>query len=276
MLDSFVYENHFGQRFNSLENGVYLNHSDLRDYCWSYEAINNRISRIFREVTERTLPLVIVGKNGDEATEVKNRLFEVAEVDVAAMIPGKIFIGDYYTSGYITGSAKSSYLINRRFCKNDLTFTSDDPSWYREKTYSMFPGKLDSGLSGIGTDYPFDYAYDYLVSQSNRTIVCDSVRPNAFRMRIYGEITNPVVIIGGHEYAITGSIKSGESLLIDSISKKITLTTADTKKVNWFNNRSRDSYIFEPIPAGINTVTWDGSFGFDLTVIEKRSEPRWI
>ena len=48
MLENFVYENHLGQRFVGLENGVYLNENELRDYAWEYDVINNRISR-FRD-----------------------------------------------------------------------------------------------------------------------------------------------------------------------------------------------------------------------------------
>ena len=275
MLDNFVYENHLGQRFVGLENGVYLNYSDLRDYAWSCDTMNSRISRFYRPITSRKLPLVIVCRSGDEATAVKNKLTELAETDIEAMIPGKIYVGDYYTQGYITASAKSRYLINKRYCKIDLTFTSDDPAWYREKTYSMFPGQNTTFGSGGGADYPYDYSYDYAISQMGKTIVCDSVRGSAFRLKIYGEATDPTVMIGGHVYAISGSIGAGESLLIDSLTKKITLTTATGAKIRWFDKRSRESYIFEPIPAGQNTISWDGSFGFDLTVIEKRSEPRW-
>ena len=98
---------------------------------------------------------------------------------------------------------------------------------------------------------------------------------SAFRLLIYGEAVNPSVVIGGHVYAINGTIGKGETLLIDSLSKKITLTTAYGNNINWFDKRGRDDYIFEPIPAGQNIVSWSGTFGFDLKVIEKRSEPRW-
>lgn len=276
MLDRFVYENHLGQRFDGLKNGVYLNYSTLRDYLWSIETINGKISRLFHEVTERTLPLVFVGKTDDEAATAKNRLLELAETDIEAMIPGKIFIGDYYTNGYITSSAKSEYLINNLYCRNELTLTSDDPMWYREQTYAFNSKTTDLIGSGKEADYPYDYSYDYAISQNGRKIVCDSVRSSAFRLCIYGEATNPTITIGGHVYAINGSIGAGESLLIDSLSKKIILTTAKGGKINWFDKRSRDSYVFEPIPAGQNTVYYNGSFGFDLTVIEKRSEPKWI
>lgn len=274
MLDKFIFQNHLGQRFEGLPNGVYLNHSKLRDYSWSFETINNRISRFYRGITSRKIPLVVYCKSGDEAVSVMNRLHELAEVDVVEKIPGKIFVGDYYTSGYITASAKSNYLIRQKYCKIELTLTSEDPSWYRDYSYSFFPETAN--VSGDGIDYPYDYPHDYAITLNGSKIVCNSIGSSAFRLLIYGEATNPVVIINGHTYTVNGTIGNGETLLIDSMNKTVTLTTASGKKINWFDKRGREEYIFEPIPAGQSTVTWAGSFGFDLTVVEKRSEPKWI
>lgn len=272
-IDEFIFENHLGQRFEGFPNRVYLNQSDLRDYSWSFDTINNRISRFYRDITSRKIPLVVYCKSGEEAVEVMNRLHELSEADIVAKIPGKIFVGDYYTSGFITGSKKSNYLIRKKYCKIELTLTSVDPAWYLEHSHPFFPGK-ESGFVG-GVDYPFDYPYDYALSMNGRKIVCDSVEPSAFRLLIYGEATNPAVVINGHTYTVNGTVAKGETLLIDSINKTITLTTASGKKINWFDKRGREEYIFEPLPAGQSTVTWSGAFGFDLTVVEKRSEPKW-
>ena len=272
LRDAFIYENHLGQRFE--EDCVYLNYSDLRDYSWSCDTMNSRISRFYRSITERKLPLVIVGKTGDEATAIKNKLFEIAEADIMAMIPGKIYSGEYYTQGYITASAKSKYLINKRFSKIDLTLTSDNPVWYREHFYRFMP--TPSVDVGEGFDYPFGYPYDYATkSKTTQYIECNSISGNEFRLTVYGSVSNPSIKIGGHEYSITGTIGNGETLTIDSLSRKITLTSQLGQELNWFDRRNRDSYIFESIPVGYHEVSWDGSFGFDLTVIEKRSEPRW-
>lgn len=275
MLEKFIFENHLGQRFEGLPNGVYLNYNDLRDYSWSYDTINNRISRFYRSMRSRKLPLVIKCESDNKAVEVKNRLHELAESDIEAMIPGRIYVGDYYTSGFVTDSVKSDYLITKRLCRMELTLTSDDPAWYREQVHTFLPDTGSSIGIGGGTDFPYDYPYDYAVSLKGRKILCDSVGSNDFRLLIYGEATNPTIEIGGHTYAVHGTINKGEVLLIDSMTKKITLTTATGAKVNWFDKRGRDEYIFEPIPAGQNTVSWIGTFGFDLTIIEKRSEPRW-
>lgn len=275
MLEKFIFENHLGQRFEGLPNGVYLNYNDLRDYSWSYDTINNRISRFYRAMRNRKLPLVIKCESDKTAIAVKNRLHELAEADIEAKIPGKVIVGDYYTSGYITASKKSNYLITKQLCYIELTLTSDDPAWYCEQTHTFIPGEGSAIGIGGGTDYPYDYPYDYALALKGRKIVCDTTGSNAFRLLIYGEAVNPSVVIGGHIYGINGTIGKGETLLIDSLNKTITLTTATGNKVNWFDKRGRKDYIFEPIPAGQNTVSWLGTFGFDLTVIEKRSEPKW-
>ena len=274
MLENFIFENHLGQRFEGLANGVYLNSNDLRDYQWSYDTVNSRISRFYRKATNRKLPLTVICKTDDEAVMVKNRLMEVAEADIEAMLPGKIIVGDYYTKGYITASVKSRYAINKRFCRIDLTLTSEDPAWYKEETYSFFfDGKTLT--PNAETDYPWEYKRDYAIPLSAKRIACNSVGDNAFRIKIYGKITNPAVTIAGHLYSVNGTVYAGETLLIDSLTKTITLTKATGEKENWFDKRNRSSYIFEPIPPGQHIVDKNGAFGVDLTVIEKRSEPKW-
>lgn len=275
MLDNFIFENHLGQRFTGLEYGVYINESDLRDYEWSYDTINSRISRFYRGITKRKLPLIVHGSTAEAATYAKNKLHELAEVDIAARQAGRVYVGDYYTRGYLTGSAKSEYHLVDRYCKLDFSLTSDDPAWYKEQRHVFVQGgETDVGTDG-GTDYPYDYKYDYALSLTGRSILCDAVGSSAFRLLIYGEASNPTIIIGGHAYAVNGTIGAGESLLIDSLAKTITLTTSTGASVNWFDRRARENYIFEPIPAGKVTVSWPGTFGFELTTIEKRSEPRW-
>lgn len=276
MLDKFIYVNHQGKRFEGLPNMVFLNYSSLRDYTWSYDTMNGRIARFYRSVTKRDVPLVICCNTASEARRTLNGLYDLVEADIEAMTPGRIYVGNYYTTGYITKSEKSKYLVDGRFCKITLALTSEDPAWYLETNYSFVPGEQSGNTTSTGTDYPYDYAYDYATFLRSRDILCESVGSGAFRLLIYGDCTNPALSIGDHQYTVTGAIGSGQTLLIDSTTKKITLTKADGKQENWFDHRGRESYIFEPIKPGYNTVAYNGTFGFDLTVISKRSEPKWI
>lgn len=276
MLENFIYENHLGQRFVGLENGAYLNENELRDYTWEYDVINNRISRFYRTVSSRKLPLVICCPTTEEANRVRNRLLELAEADIDAMLPGKIIVGEYYTTGFITESKKSDYRTAGRFSMTELVLTSQDPAWSRETVHVFGIADDGAAASRSGFDFPFDYDYDYSVSTASRQVVNDTVKSSKFKLKIYGEATDPAVMINGHAYKVNGMIKEGESLLIDSLNKTIVLTTASGTKINWFNNRDRHDYIFEPIPPGVNNVIYNGAFKFDLTIIEERSEPRWI
>ena len=275
MLENFIFENHLGLRFVGLENGVYMNYNELRNYSWNYDTINNKISRFYRSIKDRKLPLIVYCNSDEEATKIKNRIHELAEADIQAKLPGKVYIGEYYTNGFITASTKSDYLITKRLCKLNLNLTSNNPAWYREQTHAFIPGEDGSLGYGEGTDYPYDYKYDYSLSLQGKRIMCDAVGNSAFKLLIYGEVTNPSVIIGGHTYTVNGTVGKGETLLIDGLKKTITLTTATGNKVNWYAKRERKNYIFEPLKPGQNTVAWNGTFGFDLTVIEERSEPKW-
>jgi hypothetical protein len=102
----------------------------------------------------RKLPLVVKCNSDEEAVAVMNRLHELAEADVEAKIPGKVFVGDYYTIGFITASAKSNYLITKRMCHIELTLTSDDPAWYREQTYAFHIGGEGDIPDDPGEDEP--------------------------------------------------------------------------------------------------------------------------
>jgi hypothetical protein len=83
------------------------------------------------------------------------------------------------------------------------------------------------------------------------------------------------VYVSGHLYQVNCDVGVGEYLTIDSVSKKIFLTANDGSTTNVFNMRNRDSYIFEKVPPGINSVILEGDFGVDIILLEERSEPKW-
>jgi phage-related protein len=94
-------------------------------------------------------------------------------------------------------------------------------------------------------------------------------------LRIYGACINPAIIIGDHTYKVNCSVNAGEYLTIDSTTKKIYITGTDGTVTNVFSKRDRENYIFEKISVGMVTVAWGGGYGFDLILLEERSEPKW-
>ena len=97
-----------------------------------------------------------------------------------------------------------------------------------------------------------------------------------FIITIFGNVQSPTLYIGDHEYTVNVNVDTGEHLTIDSIEKTITLVKSNGEQVNCFNNRNKDSYVFKKIPVGTSQITSTGQIYFSITLLEERSEPKWI
>ena len=273
MLERLIYKNHMNEVFDFGKDGIYLDGNDIRDFEWKVTTKNNRISAFDYAVRKKKLPVIIICDSEESGTAAKNRLFEIAEKDVLAMKHGQIIVGDYYMKGFITKSAKKDYLISKRYMKLTLTLTTDFPYWVKESKTTYSTSKAKSGSAFL--DHPFDYPFEWYQRMQSQALINTGFVASNFRLIIYGACANPSISINGHEYQVECTVNSGEYLTIDSATKKIFLTEMDGTVANKFNNRNRDSYIFEKIQPGSNVVAWDGTFGFDVILLEERSEPKW-
>lgn len=272
MLEQLKYKNHMNEVFEFGKEGIYVNTSELHDFEWRVTKKNNRISVLDYTVSKRKLPVTILCESEEAGIRARNKLFEIAEKDVLAMQYGRIIIGDYYFKCFITKAEKSDYLVSKRYMTLKLTLTTDMPYWVRETPYVFGHG---AGSLNEYLDYPFDMPFDYRSEVSMDTVNNTGIVGTNFRLIIYGTAINPAIYIGDHEYSVNCEVNEGEYLVVDSTSKEIYLVGQTGTKTNKFNDRNRDSYIFEKIPSGVNTVSWDGEFGFDIILYEERSEPKW-
>ena len=272
MVERIKYVNHMNEVIEFGTNGIYVNESDLHDFAWSITKKNDRISAITAGVVKKTIPVYIVCGSEAEGIAKRNSLFEICEKDVLAMKHGKIILGDYYLKCYITGSKKSKYQTSKRYMEVKLTVQTDLPKWVKETitTFNYGAGSKGKNLD-FENDFPYDYTSNLLSQKLNNT---DFISTN-FRMNIYGPCSNPVVTVAGHDYEVNVDFDANEYLTIDSVKKTIVLTHKDGATENCFNLRNRDSYIFEKMPVGISTVSNNGDFKFDITLLEERSEPKW-
>lgn len=273
MLERLKYMNHLNEVIDFGKDGIFVNTNDLHDYTWTVTKKNNRISSLDRTVENRKLPVIICCASDAEGLAARNRLMEVAERDVMAMKHGKIIIGDYYFRCFVTKSAKTKYLNSRRTIEVTLTLTSDFPYWVKESMFAF--RKLADGAESAQLDYSLDYPFDFTNTTGVRDMTNTALTGTEFKMIIYGPCSNPAVYVGGHEYKVSCDVGENEYLLIDSIAKTVTLVKNDGTTVNKFKYRGTDHYIFERIPTGRTTVSWEGDYGIDITLLEERSEPKW-
>ena len=280
MLEKFTYINHLGESldFGEYSIGLFADPHELRNYEWEFDSYHGKISSFYKGLATKSLPILMATKSEKDGIELRNRLFEIMEKDVLAMKPGKILIGDYYVNGYITKNDKSDWVYSGKYIRYDFSMTMEDPNWRKESTYTFSRVVETAGGEDPPMDFPFDFGY---ASETSTTVIDNNcIGSSPFKLDIYGPCTNPSIEIGGHIYRINGTIAENEFVEVVADKSKGTRTIkkiaiGDMSEVNWFGHRYKEQSIFEEIPSGKIRVNWDGSFGFNLTLIDSRSEPQW-
>lgn len=270
MLDKLTYISNIGSviKFGDPDSHILINTNNFRDYNWSTSQSYKRISNFSKGIVNKTLPVLIYGQ---DVKSIADNLFEIVENDILLKKYGKIYSNDYYMQGYFTGINKVNYTADG-FLSLELTFVTDRPYWIKETSYQYRPDMIE----GEGYSYPYDYPYDYLSSTGSQDIVNPSFTEQNMQIIIYGACTNPIVIIDAHEYGLDVDIDDNEYATINTAEKTITLTKEDGTVENIFNSRNRDYYIFKKIASGQHSVSVLPSTNVDITILEERSEPKWL
>ena len=77
------------------------------------------------------------------------------------------------------------------------------------------------------------------------------------------------------------TVPEGGRVEIDPLRRTVTEVLSDGTRIDAFSKAHRGNgagsgeYIFERVPAGTFEISWDNSFGFDLTLYEEEGEPSW-
>lgn len=267
MLENIRYTNHLGAtvRFDGTEN-IIAAHGDLRDWSLIFDGGKFKAE----ETIEKSVPLKIFGM-ADEVKATRNRLFEITNTDTTANKYGRLWFGDYYMQCYISESKKSRYMPD--YGTITVKIWTNIPYWVKETTLEFRKtGVVESGLK-----YKRKYNYKYTDYSFNQTVTNEALSPAPFRLKIYGAASNPDVAIGNQHYQVNTSLLANQFLTLTAIDKEKTIILTDQYggKTNLFNSRNKNYDVFAPIPNGTFAVAWDGTFDFDLTVLDRRSEPPW-
>lgn len=277
MLDKMKYINSRGQVIQFGSQPFFINYSDFRDYAWAYTADSNnrKIQSIKNGITSKKLPVII--KADGDCTSYKNELYNIIQYDVFYNAAGKLFIGDYYIEGFFYASKKSAFLEAKNMITMELEFVSEDGLWKRIDSQKFLYSDSGGGDStDIWLTYPYTYDYDYMSGSDVLLLNNTSAFECDFIMRIYGQCINPTITIGSVDYSISTTVYTNEILEINSKEKTIIRYLPDGTAIDEFNNRNRNSNVFNKIPAGQNALRHNVTNGIDIDLIDERSEPLWI
>lgn len=275
---NIYYENNAGEKLNLLSEPYRLQTGSLFDYAWDYEykkySSRVKITRFYKNILTLPLTLGITGRDKESYNEAINRFHEVTERDVISNMPGKLYVGEQYLKCFLTESSKKDWESDITVLDNEIKLISAEPFWITEKNFS-FQKKTAKEKIFEHLDHPYDYPHDLLAEPYGLDKIEGGTSDSHFKLTIYGPAVFPQIIIGGHIYRVNTVVAEGEYLTIDSRSHEVIRHLIDGTKIDEYDNREHEHSVFKKIPAGIMETEWNGSFGWDITLFEERSEPRW-
>ncbi len=261
----------------------YFEHG-LRDWSWSWStgAAAGKVSSFSRrgdKPAEVPFPVGIGAGNAEEGIALRNRVQEVGEHDIAAKSPGRLYVGDWYLRCWIVAGEPTDYWMDDRIAELDLTLLVDDPGWVLEREMRFVPETGADGLAA-GADFPCDLPAELKRERLSKTVSNGALFPCDFLWRAYGPATDPYVRVAGNLYKVNVDLPAGSRLEVDSAARSVTVVSQHGERSDAYGDREKGpegsgSYIFEKVPVGESSLSWDNSFAFDLVLYDVRTACPW-
>nr|DAG17643.1 MAG TPA: tail protein [Caudoviricetes sp.] len=245
----------------------------MRTDSWDYDTGYRDLSHATRKARKETITVAMLD------LAVADTLRLAADADLASMTPGTLDFNNWTQRCYIAGVEAKAVTWGAAVIELEVVLL--DGVWRKKDLYEFRPG-AGSGTVGVGHGYDYGYAYGYPYSEeTSREIDAGSIVASPFRIIIYGPAVRPSVTVAGNRYQVLTDVPDGGYLLIDSIEGTVTKVAKNGYKTNALPDAvlgggvGSGSYIFEDIPAGTSTVSYDGSFGWDLEVYREDGAVPW-
>lgn len=276
-----TYTNHKGESltFGSGDDLHYFEH-ELMDYEWSYSERNGRIAAIVKDIQEKSFPVGIAAETEAQGLAIRNRLYEIADIDVMAMSPGVLTIGDWALECYVIRSEADMYWMDDRYAEFDLTLLVESSFWIKQITHT-YSKRTGQGEANNFLNFPYNFKYNYTRKWTTQSVTNDAMSSCDFILRVYGPAVKPYVMIADNIYEVDVTVPVGARLEINSREQTIRIIDEAGRITNVYNARKlgrkgSGSYIFEKIPTGYSVISWSNGFSFDLVLLCERSVPEWV
>lgn len=270
MLD-IKYESNAGTVI-PLNSGVYVGKpNDLFSREWDYEIGYRALAAASRGA--RKVSFKAFFANMAQADDFRR----CADTDMQKGTPGTICVNDWSQRCFVVASEVDG--IGDDFFAAKLTFILLDGVWRRGTTTAFVPVQGSADYEFL--DLPHDLPYDLGVTPPRRYAVNSGHSGSPAKFVVYGPAVNPSVRLAGNLYQVDVTVPDGGYMDIDPLRRTVTVVDADGATMDAFSKAHRGSgagsgeYIFERVPVGTSEISWDNSFGFDLTLYEEEGEPAW-
>jgi len=251
---------------------------ELFDFDWTLNVaarstgIGGRVNSFVSGVADKQLPVQIWAHSREEYAAAVNTLHDVFAADRLAKKPGRLYVGDSYVTAYARASQKTEWYDGVDYMLNVVTFAIESGYWCSEITqeFNVFQ---EAGADSF--KFPGRFPCKFCASGGVATLINANSYAMPARIVAYGPAVNPSFLINTAQYIVNTELIEGERIVIDQLAGTVYKVTTSGEIINEFNNRGKDPSVFEPIPAGENTVYYSGNFPFEITILAQRSEPLW-
>lgn len=260
----------------------------LRSIGWTYTLGASNITSVTRAAREATLTV------SARSPETFDRLSTIFDAEMDALSPGRLVVGGEWSQRcYVS---KTSTSVAARIVDSPSTQSWTvillDGVWRRYGATVPHGGHVDptpshpsssDGFLDLPTDTPFDLTSPAATGSNSHIYTgARTVGGSNFILRIYGPCSDPAITIGSNMYQVHGTYSDGDVVTVDSVERTIKLVNASGVESNIFEKGERGdgkdsgSYIFQKIQGNNPTASSNGSFRYDVTLIEEKSDPTWL
>ena len=244
----------------------------IRGRAWSYTVGYRALTGVSRDARECELTLTLLDPS------VADTLRRAADRDMANGKPGTLIADGWSQRAYIVKAEPD--IINDMIITMALTVVLLDGVWRKPHTVEFEPLTV-SANSYDYLDLPYDLPYDLGIPPTTSFLKTGEWWDTPLKFVIYGTAVNPTIRIGENWYKVDATVPEGGYMTVDPIERTVVVVDADGTATDVFAKAHRGNglgggeYIFEPAKPGTHEVSWDMSFGFDLTWYEEEGEPPW-
>ena len=268
-----------GKEYSLVGDRMRATSGSFHTYKWKQNTtakeIGDNVYGFSKDSITYSITLTVRGKLA-ERHQILDELVNAFERDISNMTPGRIYFGTYYIECYIqkAENSVSSTWNNWSDCKADIYCPY--PFWIQDITKSFYPDSAGKSEEYGFLGYPYGYDYDYSRPASgSQHWYIDHYKPSNYKMIIYGPCTNPRITINDHVYQVYETLSVTEYIEVDSLNNTVMKYLSNGTVQNIFYKKGNSDSIFTPIPQGDLLVSWNGEFGFDITVYKERSVPEY-
>ena len=263
-----------GHKYDLISNGI--RHAKANYHIWGYKPqatklqYGTRVADFSKDPGVYDTELIFTGSEQKRQALI-NALHDDFEADVRKRQTGRIIWGDYYIDCYINESNTGPTEYPTQTL-NKIQIYAPYPFWVQDYNIELLPStEIESEFLDFPINFPFDFTAPTI---GEMTIKSDFPFASEFEMVIFGPAVNPRVTINLYSYVLYTTIPDGAYVVIDSRKKTVMQYNTNGTQSNIFNLRNKTDSIFQKIPGGNLRISWDATFGVNITIHRERSEPR--